>query len=75
MFEDNTITYDYNDIPTITSDEIFEELTLKLYNQTSTLEDKLILKKHFYNYKFKTNADKQILADGFDNRYEEFLMQ
>jgi hypothetical protein len=73
LFEDNIITYDYNDIPNIINNEMFEELTMKLYNQSSTLEDKLILKKHFYNYKFKTNADKQMLAEGFDNRYEEFF--
>ena len=72
LFEENIITYDYNDIPIIINNEMFEELTIKLYNQTSTLEDKLILKKHFYNYKLKTTADKEILADGFDNGYEEF---
>ena len=73
LFEDNIITYDYNDIPNIINNEMFEELTIKLYNQSSSLEDKLILKKHFYNYKFKTTADKEILAEGFDNRYEEFF--
>jgi len=43
LFEENTITHNYNDISNITNnDTMFDDLTIKLYNQTSTLEDKLI---------------------------------
>ena len=30
LFEENIITYNYNDIPTITNNEMFEELTIKI---------------------------------------------
>ena len=71
LFDDVDLGYSYNTIKDIDSYEL-EQLEQKVYNMSSTLDDKITIKKYYYKKQFmnKTAPELQV---GWDNRYLFFF--
>jgi hypothetical protein len=65
------ISYSYEMIPDITEAES-QEINKRIYATNATLEDKISQKKYFYKLQFK-NIDEDILAIGWEKRYNSFF--
>jgi hypothetical protein len=73
LFDDVNIGYSYSTIKDINSDDI-EEYEKRIFSQTSTLDDKIEIKKYYYKRQFK-NKNAEELQIGWDNRYLFFFRE
>ena len=62
LFEKYNFSYDYSKIENIGYKQI-DELQNKIFTKTATIEEKLSLKKYFFNLNFKRDADRYFLAE------------
>lgn len=67
LFEKYNFCYDYSKIENIGYKDI-DELQNKVFTKTATMEEKLSLKKYFFNLNFRRDADREILAEIWDDQ-------
>ena len=65
LFEKYNFSYDYSKIENIGFKQI-DELQNKVFTKTATMEEKLSLKKYFFNLNFRRDADREFLAEIWD---------
>jgi hypothetical protein len=71
LFDDVDLGYSYSTIKDIDSEEL-EELEQKVFSMTSTLDDKMAIKKYYYKRQF-INKTADEVQDGWNNRYLFFF--
>lgn len=67
LFEKYNFSYDYSKIENIGFKQI-DELQNKVFTKTATMEEKLSLKKYFFNLNFRRDADRDFLAEIWDDQ-------
>lgn len=73
MFEDTDMGYSYNSILDVNDDNI-ERYENKIYTSTSTLEDRMIIKKYYYKRSFAYESRNNIeMEEGWNNKYLFFF--
>lgn len=65
LFEKYNFSYDYSKIENIGFKQI-DELQNKVFTKTATMEEKLSLKKYFFNLNFRRDSDREFLAEIWD---------
>ena len=72
IFDDTTLGYNYETIPIITTEQC-QDLQFKIFEDTATLDDKIAIKKYFYNNQFVNNPSLECMQIGWDKRYDVFF--
>ena len=72
-FDECKLDYSYSSIPNIETIDIYEQYEQRIFRREATTLDKVMLRKYWYQKKFKTNSDEDILAEAWEKRYIPFF--
>ena len=72
VFDESHLDYSYDTIKTITEEE-YSDYERRIFNREASLQDKVIVRKYWYQRKFKPNSSSDLLAEAWEKRYTLFF--
>lgn len=72
LFEDVNLDYTYNTIQNIDKPSSIDTIQQKIYNMEASMNDKLIIKKYYYQRQFK-DKNHDLVSFGWDKNYIGFI--
>jgi hypothetical protein len=72
VFDESHLDYSYDKIKTITEEE-YSDYERRIFNREASLQDKVIVRKYWYQRKFKPNSSSDLLGEGWEKRYTLFF--
>ena len=72
-FDECKLDYSYQSIPNIESIDIYEQYEQRIFRREASTLDKVMIRKYWYQKKFKLDSNEDVLAEAWEKRYIPFF--